>query len=85
MPEITPPNHPTWAPTPPTEGSDSPRQAVITALGVTAALTAGWGLLSGLTERHFTAVLPVVGALLAVALTSTSAVGSPGTELEFAL
>jgi len=49
------------------------QKAVAIAIAASAVLTAGWGLLSGLTERHFTIVLPVIGAVIALALTSTTA------------
>jgi O-antigen ligase len=73
MPENTPPRPLAWAPpTPPRHGVDA-RQTVGVALAATAVLAAGWGLASGLTGRHYTVILPVLGAVLAVALTSTTA------------
>jgi hypothetical protein len=73
MPENTPPNTPPWAAPSPAIRPDQPQKAVTIAVSASAILTAGWGLLSGLTERHFTIVLPVIGAVIAVALTSTPA------------
>jgi hypothetical protein len=68
MPEDPLPTEPLWAPQPAT---DSPGRAVAAALGAGAALTLTWGLVSGLTGHHYLALLPVIGAVLAVALTST--------------
>lgn len=58
---------------PPAQDHAEAQKAVAIALAVSAALTAGWGLLSGLTGRHFTIALPVIGAVIALALTSTTA------------
>ncbi len=71
MPEDSPPNHPAWVQSAPPQRPGDAHQAVATALGSTTVLTARWGLLCGLTERHYATALPVVGALLALALTST--------------
>lgn len=73
MLECTPPSHPGWAPATPQQHADDGCKAVATALAAAAVLTTGWGLLSALTGRHDTAVLPALGAVLAVALTSTRA------------
>ena len=73
MPENTLPNMPRWAAPAPANDPSQAQKAVAVAIGASAILTAGWGLLSGLTERHFTIVLPVIGAVIALALTSTPA------------
>ncbi|HEV2640079.1 MAG TPA: hypothetical protein VGX23_33400 [Actinocrinis sp.] len=70
MPENPPPNEPGW---PPQVAPDSPGRALATALGAGAIPTLVWGPVSGLTGRHYLALLPVIGALLAIALTSTPA------------
>jgi hypothetical protein len=73
MPEITH-QHPAEGVSPvPASDHGEARKAIALALGASTSLTAGWGLLSGLTERHFTLVLPVIGAVIALALTSTAA------------
>jgi len=71
MPENISPNTPAWSAPEPSTDHDEVAKAVAIAVGASAILTAGWGLLSGLTERHFTIVLPVIGAVIALALTST--------------
>jgi hypothetical protein len=74
MPEHSSPAPPHWAPAPPPgRGPDSAGRAVATALGTSAILTLIWGLLSALTGSHYLVLLPVIGAILAVALTSTPA------------
>jgi hypothetical protein len=70
MPENPLPNQPGWAAH---AAPDSPGRALATALGAGAVLTLVWGLVSGLTGRHYLALLPVIGAVLAIALTSTPA------------
>ena len=73
MPENTEPNTPQGTASAPANDHGEAQKAVAIAVGASAILTAGWGLLSGLTERHFTIVLPVIGAVIALALTSTPA------------
>lgn len=73
MPENTPPNTPQWTVPAAANHPSQAQRAVAVAVGAGAILTTGWGLLSGLAERHFTIVLPVIGAVIALALTSTPA------------
>ena len=73
MPENTLPPTPRWAPPAAEFDQSEARKAVALAVGSGAILTCFWGLLSGLTEKHFGIVLPVIGAVLAVAITSTTA------------
>lgn len=73
MPENTSPNSPRWTAPEAVNDHIEAQKAVGVAVGASVVLTAGWGLLSGLTERHFTIVLPVIGAVIALALTSTPA------------
>jgi hypothetical protein len=73
MPEDTPAPTPRWAPPAADLDQNQARKAVALAVGSGAILTCFWGLLCGLTEKHFVIVLPVIGAVLAVALTSTTA------------
>lgn len=70
MPEDPLPNELAWTVR---AASHSPGRALAAALGAGAVLTLVWGLLSGLTGRHYLALLPVIGAVLALALTSTPA------------
>jgi hypothetical protein len=71
MPEGTQSNVPHWTAHEVANDHTEAQKAVGIAVGASVVLTAGWGLLSGLTERHFTIVLPVIGAVIALALTST--------------
>jgi hypothetical protein len=48
-------------------------RAVLAGLGAAGAATIGWGLLSGVTTRHYLLALPLVATVLALALTSTPA------------
>ncbi|MBR7826617.1 hypothetical protein KDK95_09900 [Actinospica sp. MGRD01-02] len=73
MPENTPPNTPQRVAPAPANHADQAQKAVAVAVGASAILTAGWVLLSGLTGRHYTIVLPLIGAAIALALTSTPA------------
>lgn len=72
MPEHHDIDTPQWNAPPAANVRSEQQKAIAIAIGASTILTAGWGLLSGLTGRHFTIVLPVIGAVIALALTSTT-------------
>jgi len=73
MPESTAWDPPAPTPDSPPEHGASVLAPVAIALAASTVLTAGWGLLSGLTERHYVLILPAIGTVISIALTSTTA------------
>jgi hypothetical protein len=73
MPEHTTDNPMPWHPPAPSTNPHDVHRALTTTLAASTALTAAWSLISGLTGYHYTMALPVIGAVLALALISTPA------------